>query len=182
MRGNDLHLLASMNRFLASGTINEERFVHCRSADVSLVVFFLKKSSLARYRSALDFSVADYLTSFEGNYFLTSLVYGVRLRVKFVGSFNASSSVVQSVASHFQSVSWSEREVWDMFGIYSSGNPDVRRILTDYGFVGHPLRKDFPLSGHLEVCYALGHQRVVVRSVSLSQEFRSLNFASPWLS
>jgi NADH-quinone oxidoreductase subunit C len=79
-------------------------------------------------------------------------------------------------------LSWQEREVWDLFGIYFQGNNDLRRILTDYGFTGHPLRKDFPLSGFIEVLYDDRKKQVIYRTVSLAQEFRNFNMVNPWAS
>ena len=88
--------------------------------------------------------------------------------------------VVPSVIGLFRSANWAEREVWDMFGIYFSGHPDMRRLLTDYGFEGHPLRKDFPLTGYVEVRYSDTQRRVVYEPVHLNQEYRDFDFLSPW--
>ncbi|MBT3655635.1 MAG: NADH-quinone oxidoreductase subunit C [Alphaproteobacteria bacterium] len=88
--------------------------------------------------------------------------------------------IVPSVIGLFRSADWAEREVWDMFGIYFSGHPDMRRLLTDYGFEGHPLRKDFPLTGYVEVRYSDTERRVVYEPVHLNQEYRDFDFLSPW--
>ena len=88
--------------------------------------------------------------------------------------------VIPTVSSLFSSATWYEREVWDMFGVLFSENPDMRRILTDYGFEGHPLRKDFPLTGNVEVRYDLKQKKVVYEPVNLAQEFRRFDFSSPW--
>jgi NADH-quinone oxidoreductase subunit C len=88
--------------------------------------------------------------------------------------------VLPSVVEVFPSASWFERECWDMFGIFFSGHPDMRRLLTDYGFDGHPFRKDFPLTGYVEVRYDDEERRVVYEPVKLTQAFRSFDFLSPW--
>ncbi len=87
---------------------------------------------------------------------------------------------VPSATSVFNSANWFEREVWDLFGIFFSDHPDLRRIMTDYGFEGHPLRKDFPLTGYVEVRYDADQKRVVYEPVKLTQEYRSFDFMSPW--
>ena len=88
--------------------------------------------------------------------------------------------IIQSVVPLFQSANWAEREIWDMFGIFFAGHPDMRRLLTDYGFEGHPLRKDFPLTGYVEVRYSEAERRVVYEPTALVQEFRDFDFLSPW--
>ena len=87
---------------------------------------------------------------------------------------------IESVSSLFPSAIWAEREIWDLYGIYFFGHPDLRRILTDYGFQGHPFRKDFPLSGYIELRYDSSRQRVVYEPVQLTQEYRLFDFISPW--
>jgi len=114
---------------------------------------------------------------FEVSYELLSLKFNNRLRVK--TSINEVGSL-ESITKVYNSANWWEREVWDMFGIFFSNHPDLRRILTDYGFEGYPLRKDFPLSGYVEVRYDDTVKRVVCEPLELAQEFRSFNFESPW--
>jgi NADH-quinone oxidoreductase subunit C len=87
---------------------------------------------------------------------------------------------VESAVDLFPSAGWFEREAWDLYGIYFANHPDLRRLLTDYGFEGHPLRKDFPLTGYVEVRYDAAEQRVVYEPVKLTQDFRSFDFLSPW--
>ena len=114
---------------------------------------------------------------FEVVYLLLSLSQNERIKLKVQIPENF---LVPSVSSIFSSAKWYEREVWDMYGIYFKGNDDLRRILTDYGFEGHPLRKDFPLTGHVEVRYDLEKKKVVYEPVKLPQEFRNFDFESPW--
>jgi NADH:ubiquinone oxidoreductase subunit C len=111
------------------------------------------------------------------SYELLSIVYNIRLRVKI---FINEISTVPSLFKIFINSNWWEREVWDLFGIYFINHPDLRRILTDYGFEGHPLRKDFPLSGYIELRYNIITKRIVSESLELSQEFRLFTFEMPW--
>lgn len=119
----------------------------------------------------------DRAERFEVVYQLLSLVRNVRLRVKVRVDEGA---LVPTVTNVFSSAGWMEREVWDMFGIGFTGHPDLRRILTDYGFEGHPLRRDFPLSGFVEVRYDPEQKRVVHEPVKLQQDYRNFDFQSPW--
>lgn len=112
---------------------------------------------------------------FDVVYNLLSLKFNCRARVKV-----ATADSVPSIISVFEGAAWYEREAWDMYGIRFEGNPDMRRLLTDYGFEGHPLRKDFPLTGFVEVRYDPEQKRVAYEPVSLTQEFRSFDFNSPW--
>jgi NADH-quinone oxidoreductase subunit C len=114
---------------------------------------------------------------FEVVYNLLSLTHNRRIRVKV---HTDADTPVPSVTPVFSSANWWEREAWDLFGIYFINHPDLRRILTDYGFEGHPLRKDFPLTGYVEVRYDEDQRRVVYEPVKLPQEFRSFDFLSPW--
>ncbi len=128
----------------------------------------------------LDVTAVDYPQRderFEVVYHLLSLKHNQRIRVKLAAG---EETPVPSVTEVFNSANWLEREAWDMYGIYFSGHPDLRRLLTDYGFEGHPLRKDFPLTGYVEVRYDEDQKRVVYEPVKLSQEFRSFDFMSPW--
>lgn len=141
---------------------------------------FLKAHSLLRFDSLVDIWGTDYLDRarrFEVSYLLVSTTYNVRVIVRVhVGE----DELLDSVEGVFQGAGWLEREVWDMYGVYFSGNKDLRRILTDYGFQGHPLRKDFPLSGFMEVRYDDGEKRVVGEPIELTQEFRYFTFDNPW--
>ncbi|KAG5322100.1 NDUS3 protein, partial [Acromyrmex heyeri] len=110
-------------------------------------------------------------------YNLLSLRYNSRIRVK---TYTDELTPVDSLHRVFQAADWYEREIWDMFGVFFSNHPDLRRILTDYGFEGHPLRKDFPLSGYVEVRYDDEHKRIVIEPLELTQEFRKFELAAPW--
>lgn len=128
----------------------------------------------------MDICGADYPDRperFDVVYHLLSLRHNVRLRVK-VQTDEA--TPVPTVTGVYASAGWYEREVWDMFGVPFAGHPDMRRILTDYGFEGHPLRKDFPLMGFTQVRYDEAYKRVVYEPVKLKQDFRAFDFLSPW--
>jgi NADH-quinone oxidoreductase subunit C len=128
----------------------------------------------------MDICGADYPDRperFEVVYQLLSLKFNARIRVKLHTDEN---TPVPTATGVFKSAGWFEREAWDMFGIAFSGHPDLRRILTDYGFEGHPLCKDFPLTGYVEVRYDADQKRVVYEPVKLPQDFRNFDFLSPW--
>ena len=154
--------------------------LHVRSDRIVEVLQFLKQHSLARYRSLVEITAVDYPERekrFDLVYFLLSYEHNSRLIVK---TQVDELTVVDSVTSVYPAANWMEREVWDLFGIYFSDHPDLRRILTDYGFEGHPLRKDFPLTGYTEVRYDDLEKRVVSEPVEISQEFRVFDLQSPW--
>jgi NADH-quinone oxidoreductase subunit C len=119
----------------------------------------------------------DRVRRFDVVYNLLSMTLNQRIRVKIEAD---EEQPVPSAVGLFSCAGWWEREAWDLFGIYFSDNPDLRRILTDYGFEGHPLRKDFPLTGYVELRYDEDQKRVVYEPVRLTQEFRSFDFLSPW--
>ena len=132
------------------------------------------------YEQLLDIAGADYPEReerLEVNWHLLSLTHNRRIRVKVMTD---EVKPVPSVTSLWPNAGWLEREVWDCYGVLFEGNPDLRRILTDYGFEGHPFRKDFPLSGHVELRYSEEQGRVVYEPVKLKQDFRSFDFLSPW--
>ena len=132
------------------------------------------------YQQLMDISGVDYperAERFDVNYELLSLTLNRRIRVKLTTDENAP---VPSVTGLWPVAGWLERETFDMYGVKFAGNSDLRRILTDYGFEGHPFRKDFPLSGHVEMRYSEAEKRVVYEPVSLPQDFRSFDFLMPW--
>ena len=143
-------------------------------------LFFVRDHMNGQFQICVDVTAIDYPSRkarFEIVYNLLSIQYNARIRVKTCVDELTS---VESSTPVYSSSAWFEREVWDLFGIYFANHPDLRRILTDYGFEGHPLRKDFPLSGYKEVRYDDSEKRVVTESIELSQEFRFFDFESPW--
>ncbi|XP_033754299.1 NADH dehydrogenase [ubiquinone] iron-sulfur protein 3, mitochondrial-like [Pecten maximus] len=144
------------------------------------VISFLKNHHTAQFLNIIDVTALDVPTRkyrFEMVYMLMSLHFNSRVKVR---SYTDELSPVNSITSEFHGANWMEREVWDMYGVFFANHPDLRRILTDYGFEGHPFRKDFPLSGYVEVRYDEEEQRVVVEPLELSQEFRKFEYSSPW--
>ena len=144
------------------------------------ILTFLRDDTNCGFRILIDICGVDWPERemrFDVVYNLLSLTHNQRIRVKVQTDER---HPVPSAASVFSSAGWYEREAWDMFGIMFSGHSDLRRLLTDYGFDGHPLRKDFPLTGHVELRYDDEEKRVVYEPVSLTQEFRTFDFLSPW--
>lgn len=148
--------------------------------NIVFVLNFLKKHINCDYTLLTCVSGVDILESeyrFGVVYDLLSLRYNARLRVKvFVNEITP----VHTAVHIYKNANWWEREVWDMFGVYFENHPDLRRILTDYGFEGNPLRKDFPLSGFVEVRYDIAKKRIVTEPLELAQEFRSFTYELPW--
>ncbi|MDC3314175.1 NADH-quinone oxidoreductase subunit C [Alphaproteobacteria bacterium] len=159
---------------------NDEVLVRISSNDIVAVLTKLRDDNHAAFNQLSDLTAVDYperTARFEMVYQLLSITNNMRLRIL---AEVAEGQSVPSVTGIFSAANWAEREVWDMFGIFFAGHPDLRRLLTDYGFEGHPLRKDFPLTGHVEVRYDDSQRRVVNEPVHLVQEFRDFDFLSPW--
>jgi len=157
-----------------------ELAVRTVAASIVKLLTFLRDDSHCLFKLLIDVCGVDYPEReqrFEVVYNLLSLKQNHRIRVKLS---TAEGQPVPSVTGVFTSAGWYEREAWDLYGIFFSGHPDLRRLLTDYGFEGHPLRKDFPLSGHVEMRYDEEQKRVVYEPVKLTQEFRRFDFVSPW--
>ena len=141
---------------------------------------FLKTDAACRFTSLVDITAVDYPTRparYEVIYHFLSMYRNHRIRLRVAVS---ETDMVPSLIGPYPAANWFEREAFDMFGILFSGHPDLRRILTDYGFRGHPLRKDFPTTGYTEVRYDEAQKRVVYEPVSLVQEYRQFDFMSPW--
>jgi len=162
------------------GFVLDELVLRTRPQHICKVLTFLRDDSQCQFRCLVDICGTDYPERelrFDVVYNLLSVQQNNRIRVKVATD---EQTPVPSVTGLFPSANWFERETWDMFGVFFSDHPDLRRILTDYGFEGHPLRKDFPLTGHVEVRYDDEQKRVVYEPVKLVQDFRSFDFLSPW--
>jgi NADH-quinone oxidoreductase subunit C len=151
-----------------------------QASDIVYALTYLRDDPACAFRCFIDICGADYperAKRFDVVYHLLSLRHNARIRLKVLTD---EVTPVPSVISVFPAANWFERETYDLYGILFSGHPDLRRLLTDYGFEGHPLRKDFPLTGFVEVRYDQDEARVVYEPVKLVQEFRNFDFLSPW--
>ena len=164
-----------------SHTIHLDQFIiTIQRPSIIKVLTFLRDDPGCHFQMLLDITAVDYPEHderFEVVYHLLSLRQNQRIRVKLRSDEEIP---VPSVTGLFSCAGWYEREIWDMFGIFFLNNVDLRRLLSDYGFEGHPLRKDFPLTGYVELRYDEEQKRVVYESVSLTQAFRNFDFVSPW--
>jgi NADH-quinone oxidoreductase subunit C len=157
-----------------------ELTLHAAAAGIVDVLTFLRDDAECKFVCFIDICGADYPTRemrFDVVYHLLSPYKNTRIRVKIQAD---EETQVPSAISVFPAANWYERETFDLYGILFSGHPDLRRILTDYGFSGHPLRKDFPVTGHVEVRYDDEAKRVVYEPVKLVQEMRQFDYLSPW--
>lgn len=158
----------------------DELTVSVQRPAIVKVLKFLRDDSNCQFTQLVDLCGVDFLDReerFEIVYHLLSMNQNLRIRVKISAS---EESAVPSVEEVFSCANWFEREVWDMYGVFFSDHTDLRRILTDYGFDGHAQRKDFPLTGYVEVRYDEEQKRVVYEPVKLTQDFRTFDFMSPW--
>lgn len=175
------HIAAQLTSEVQSFEITlGELVIHARADTIVRVLTFLRDDSQCQFRMLVDLCGVDYPNRefrFDVVYNLLSLTQNQRIRVKVQTDED---TPVPSVTALHPGANWFEREAWDMYGIMFSDHPDLRRLLTDYGFEGHPLRKDFPLTGYTEVRYDEAAKRVIYEPVSLPQEFRSFDFLSPW--
>ena len=150
------------------------------SEDLIDVVLFVKTNKDTKFKQLIDITVVDYperAKRFKIVYLFLSHEFNQRMILSYDISEN---EVISSLTSIFPSANWMEREVFDMYGVNFKNHPDLRRILTDYGFEGHPLRKDFPLTGHTEVRYSEGQKKVISEPVKLEQNYRNFDYESPW--
>ena len=172
---------SELNTKINSSRINHEQLeIQIDKESLLDVVIFLKKNNSTKFRQLIDITAVDYIGSenrFKMIYLLLSHEYNLRINITF--SINEN-EVVNSLTKIFPSANWMEREVFDMYGIKFNDHPDLRRILTDYCFSGHPLRKDFPITGHSEVRYSEEKKKVVYEPVKLEQNYRNFDYSSPW--
>ena len=178
LRAHVTSLLGSAVR--SSGISAGELYIEVAADDIVRTLKFLRDDTNSLFKSLMDVCGVDFPEQenrFEINYNLLSYKHNQRIRVKVRTNED---TPVPSAGGIFPTASWFERECWDMYGVFFSDHADLRRLLTDYGFEGHPLRKDFPLTGYVEVRYDDEQRRVVYEPVKLTQSFRSLDFMSPW--
>ena len=148
--------------------------------DLLDVVIFIKTNNSTKFRQLIDITVVDYpeqTKRFKVVYLFLSHEFNQRIILNYLVSEN---EIIPSLTSIFPSANWMEREVFDMYGVNFKNHPDLRRILTDYGFEGHPLRKDFPLTGHTEVRYSEEKKKVINEPVKLEQNYRNFDYESTW--
>ena len=155
-------------------------YIEINKDDLIDVTLFIKSNKDMKFRQLIDITVVDYpeqVKRFKIVYLFLSHEFNQRIILSYLINEN---EVISSLTSVFPAANWMEREVFDMYGVNFKDHPDLRRILTDYGFDGHPLRKDFPLTGHSEVRYSEEQKKVVSEPVKLEQNYRNFDYESPW--
>ena len=168
------------SKIQSSSINNEELLIEINEKDLMDVVQFLKLNENCKFKQLIDIAGVDYPENdkrFELIYLFLSHEKNTRLKLLIKFEIN---QTINSITKIFPSANWMEREVFDMYGIKFKNHPDLRRILTDYGFKGHPLRKDFPLTGFNEVRYSEKDKKVIYEPVKLEQNYRNFDFESPW--
>ena len=159
---------------------HEQLYLNIDSEDLIDVTLFIKTNENTKFRQLMDVTVVDYpenIQRFKVVYLFLSHEFNQRIILSYTISEN---EVIPSLTSIYPAANWMEREVFDMYGVKFKDHPDLRRILTDYGFEGHPLRKDFPLTGHTEVRYSEDQKKVIKEPVKLEQNYRNFDYESPW--
>ena len=163
-----------------SKIVHEQLYLSIDNEDLPDVILFLKTNKDTKFKQLIDITAVDYPENskrFKMVYLFLSHQFNQRIIISFLINEN---EVVPSLTKIFPSANWMEREVFDMYGVKFKDHPDLRRILTDYGFEGHPLRKDFPLTGHNEVRYSEDEKKVIYEPVKLEQNYRNFDYESPW--
>ena len=159
---------------------HNQLYITINSEDLLDVILLLKTNKNTKFRQLIDITAVDYPENqkrFKIVYLLLSHEFNQRIILSY---FISENEKISSLTKIFPSANWMEREVFDMYGIKFNDHPDMRRILTDYGFEGHPLRKDFPLTGHNEVRYSEDEKKVIYEPVKLEQNYRNFDYESPW--
>jgi NADH-quinone oxidoreductase subunit C len=159
---------------------HDQLYLSINSEDLIDVTLFIKSNENTKFRQLMDVTAVDYpekTQRFKVVYFFLSHEFNQRIILSYLISEN---EVIPSLTSIYPAANWMEREVFDMYGVKFKDHPDLRRILTDYGFEGHPLRKDFPLTGHTEVRYSEELKKVIKEPVKLEQNYRNFDYESPW--
>jgi NADH-quinone oxidoreductase subunit C len=159
---------------------HNQLYINTDSESLIDVTLFIKNNDNTKFRQLIDITVVDYPENtkrFKVVYLFLSHEFNQRIILSYLISEN---EVIPSLTSLYPAANWMEREVFDMYGVKFKDHPDLRRILTDYGFEGHPLRKDFPLTGHTEVRYSEEHKKVIKEPVKLEQNYRNFDYESPW--
>ena len=159
---------------------HDQLYINIESEDLLNVALFIKNNENTKFRQLIDITVVDYPENsqrFKVVYLFLSHEFNQRIILSYLINEN---EVIPSLTSIFPAANWMEREVFDMYGVKFKDHPDLRRILTDYGFEGHPLRKDFPLTGHTEVRYSEEQKKVISEPVKLEQNYRNFDYESPW--
>ena len=158
----------------------KQLFVDVNVENLTSTILFLKTNDKCRFKQLIDITAVDY-PGREKRFKVVYLLLSHENNLRIIINVHIDETVmVPSIAKIFPSANWMEREVFDMYGVSFKGHPDLRRILTDYGFEGYPLRKDFPLTGHTEVRYSEAKKKVISEPVKLDQEYRDFDFESPW--
>ena len=159
---------------------HEQLYINIDNEDLTDVTLFIKSNENTKFRQLMDVTVVDYPENaqrFKVVYLFLSHEFNQRIILSYLISEN---EVIPSLTPIYPAANWMEREVFDMYGVKFKDHPDMRRILTDYGFEGHPLRKDFPLTGHTEVRYSEELKKVISEPVKLEQNYRNFDYESPW--
>ena len=163
-----------------SGIKHDQLYINIDSEDLIDVTSFIKSNKNTKFRQLIDITVVDYPENsqrFKVVYLFLSHEFNQRIILSYLIGEN---EVISSLTPLYPAANWMEREVFDMYGVKFKDHPDLRRILTDYGFEGHPLRKDFPLTGHTEVRYSEEQKKVISEPVKLEQNYRNFDYESPW--
>ncbi len=159
---------------------HDQLYINIDNEDLIDVTLFIKSNENTKFRQLMDVTVVDYPENaqrFKVVYLFLSHEFNQRIILSYLISEN---EVIPSLTPIYPAANWMEREVFDMYGVKFKDHPDMRRILTDYGFEGHPLRKDFPLTGHTEVRYSEELKKVISEPVKLEQNYRNFDYESPW--